>query len=750
MAVIAVSSILLVSFGGGGAIYVFAQTVNLAAVSSITDLGTFGSIIRVRDIHTVTVDSNPYALVTTFENDNSGMIIIDISNPAKPMAVSTITGPGTELDNEFRNPNAIETVTINSTPYALVTAFFGDSVNIVNLSNPLIPTITSSIRNGTSDRLNAVFDTLDGNNDLAITKIGLSTYAVIVSTNDNGIQIIDITNPADPLAVSSVTDGDVDSAGNTFDTLDSPSNITITKIGSSTYALVATFTGSGVQIIDITNPADPLAVYSVTDAGVDSAGNTFDALGGSFSVTTVSTGSSTYALIASLTDDGVQIIDITNPADPLAVSSVTDAGVDSAGNIFDTLDGSSDITTVSIGSSTYALVASSVDRGVQIINITNPADPLVAASVTDGDTDSANNPFDTLDDSRDISVIEIDSFIYALVTSNDDNGVQIIRITENQPDLEEPITVGFNLAITSTMFITQSNPSTITFNDATVDVFLDDTGKGTFEYASLIDGTIVTTRNLGSNVIQFTLDPAGPYNDRNPDQAGMPDEDPFQIQNFQSGVHTVMYNKTHFTFNFDDPSFTGLTPAISFQAATHTAADALPAVDSDLANITFNITDTPPACETTLGAISLDFGTVNVGDTTPVDGGTVVVRNTGAVSADVNIGAGHWCEGPCFTGVTSFPVQMLNSQTSFSQGAGTLYAAKTAFTVHGYGVDNGAIIRGSTSLPFVTPPLFTLAANTEGTAYLQTNVVLDIMPSTAINTFTGDLEQEIIIESECS
>ena len=317
--------------------------------------------------------------------------------------------------------------------------------------------------------------------------------------------------------------------------------------------------------------------------------------------------------------------------------------------------------------------------------------------------------------------------------------------------------MAFAQSTISTITIAQPNLPSIVFSDSSVNVGIDADGNGVLSFQSLIDDGTVVIENQGTNSVRFELDRTDvQWQSVNAAIDGTIGTDTFLIPTF-SETHTVLYNGTHLAFHFDDPTYRGTTPSLPLQASLHVrAADQYPNnpnVDIDIGVTTFTITDPPPPppplCETTLGAISLDFGTVNVGVITPVDGGTVVVENTGAVSADVNIGAGHWCEGPCFTGLTSFPIQMLNSQTSFSQGAGTLYAAKTAFMVHGYGVDNGAIIRGSTSAPFVTLPLFTLAADAEGTAYLQTDVVLDIKASTAINTFEGDLEQVIIIESEC-
>ena len=60
-------------------------------------------------------------------------------------------------------------------------------------------------------------------------------------------------------------------------------------------------------------------------------------------------------------DDGVQLIDVSDPSTPVAVRSATD-GV----NGFDELDGALRVVTFVIGASTYAIVASWTDDGVQL------------------------------------------------------------------------------------------------------------------------------------------------------------------------------------------------------------------------------------------------------------------------------------------------------------------------------------------------------------------------------------------------
>ena len=143
----------------------------------------------------------------------------------------------------------------------------------------------------------------------------------ISSTNDNGTYVagdtVNITATFSE-AVAVETSGIVDGQGG-FDELEGAASVTTAVIDGRTYALVASQTDSGVQIIDITDPASPNATASVTDGQ-----GGFDELEGAASVTTAVIDGRTYALVASQTDSGVQIIDITDPASPNATASVTD------------------------------------------------------------------------------------------------------------------------------------------------------------------------------------------------------------------------------------------------------------------------------------------------------------------------------------------------------------------------------------------------------------------------------------------
>ncbi len=256
------------------------------------------------------------------------------------------------------------------------------------------------------------FTNLSTPNGVDTFTIGSSTYAIVVSSSDNGVQIINISNPAAITATDAETDGT-----NSFAELDVAFGVDTFTIGSSTYAIVAAVGDDGVQIINISDPTN----ITATDAETDGT-NSFAELDGAFSVDTFTIGSSTYAIVASEADDGVQIINITDPTNITATDAETD------GATFTELDGAYGVETVTIGSSTYAIVASDTDDGVQIINITDPTN----ITATDAETDGANG-FTMLDGARNLSIFTISGSTYTIVTSEADNGVQMIILNTFSP-----------------------------------------------------------------------------------------------------------------------------------------------------------------------------------------------------------------------------------------------------------------------------------------------------------------------------
>ena len=300
---------------------------------------------------------------------------------------------------------SITTATIGGSTYALVAAWNDNGVQIINITDPYNPTNASSITDGTR------YPELTQPFFITTATIGGSTYALVAAYADAGVQIINIDDPYNPTNVSSITDG------TRYPTLNGTTSITTATIGGSTYALVASYLDNGVQIINIDDPYAPTNVSSITD------GTRYPTLNGSISITTATIGGSTYALVAAWNDNGVQIINITDPYNPTNASSITNS------TSYPTLNGANSITTATIGGSTYALVTAFDDDGVQIINIDDPYNPTNASSITDG------TRYPTLNGASSITTVIIGGFTYALVASTYNSGVQIIRLSSPPPSI---------------------------------------------------------------------------------------------------------------------------------------------------------------------------------------------------------------------------------------------------------------------------------------------------------------------------
>ena len=199
----------------------------------------------------------------------------------------------------------------------------------------------------------------------------------VTSYDDHGVQILDVTDPYGITAAGSITDG-----GNLTDTLElaGAARIATFESGGHTYAAVTALLDDGVQILNITNPSNITAAGSITDT--DSLG-----LDAADEITTFESGGHTYAAVTAIFDDGVQILDVTDPYDITAAGSI-------ANGITAVLDGVQGITTFVSGGHTYAAASSGV--GVQIIRIDAAPDttpPVIALRGTNPATVIVNSTY---------------------------------------------------------------------------------------------------------------------------------------------------------------------------------------------------------------------------------------------------------------------------------------------------------------------------------------------------------------------
>ena len=368
--------------------YAFAQSValNLTAAGSIA--GTL-ELDGAQGIAVFESGGRTYAAVAAY-TDN-GVQILDVTDPSGITATDSI---GDTRTLELSGASGIATFTSGGSTYAAVAAANDDGVQILDITDPSAITAAGSTTDDGSLEL-------DGASGIAVFESGGSTYAAVAAYNDDGVQVLDITDPYDITAAGSIAD---DAALE----LDGARGIATFTSGGSTYAAVAAFEGDGVQILDVTNPSAITAAGSATDDGALE-------LDGATGITTFTSGGRTYAAVAAGIDDGVQILDITDP------SAITAAdGIDDTETL--ELDGADGITTFTSGGSTYAAVTTYNDDGVQILDVTDPYDITAAGSI--GGTALE------LDGASGIAVFESGGSAYAAVAAYNDDGVQILDVTD--------------------------------------------------------------------------------------------------------------------------------------------------------------------------------------------------------------------------------------------------------------------------------------------------------------------------------
>ena len=219
----------------------------------------------------------------------------------------------------------VETFTVasNSTAtYAIVTDmgssendYEDGGVQIIDVSNP------SAIVAMDAESYHASnFPQLRGAYAADTFMIGTSTYAIVTGIGDwgetaeisRGIQVIDVSNPSAIVATDSLAHESLRYSG----------GVEVFTIGDKTYAIVTGYWHSEVNIIDLSDPTD----ISLIDTKTDNSDAGFDEVEGVFGVDVYTVSSSTYAIVTGYTDDGVQIIQISDAGKMSPIGSLANSG----------------------------------------------------------------------------------------------------------------------------------------------------------------------------------------------------------------------------------------------------------------------------------------------------------------------------------------------------------------------------------------------------------------------------------------
>ncbi len=182
---------------------------------------------------------------TAPDTGTGSFAVVDVhTNPALPAIVAHLDNNA--LPAPFTGTNALEhasSVAISG-HYAYVTSQYSDALTIIDISNPLSPTIVSTLTD-TTNLANAADVAVQGN------------YAYVADQTSNpahaNFTVVDVSNPAAPVVVGSVIG------------LNALSGAYRVRVLNN-FAYVSADTANTVAAIDISNPAAPRLTGAVTDS----------------------------------------------------------------------------------------------------------------------------------------------------------------------------------------------------------------------------------------------------------------------------------------------------------------------------------------------------------------------------------------------------------------------------------------------------------------------------------------------------
>ena len=380
---------------------------------------------------------SPIAERQTPNDKDSKLVAVD--ELGRPFQKRGLDAAG-NLFPALEGASSVDTFTVtengSTKTYAAIAAGESGAVQIIDVSDPAAPLHVKAVFDGGRDSGGRTFAELEGAAGIEVVTVNSKPHAVVASYDDDGFQVIDLSDPASPRAASSGTDAPGISQGR-FSTLDGANSVhTFAQTVSGaqrTYAMITSGGydddggGGGFQLVDITNPGSPQPAGNGRDGERCSTAARYNYLGGANSSATAVIGGKLYSVVAGMDDDGVQLVRMDMSRRALTiVGAIAD---DTGGYPALGAPWSSEI--AKINGRTYMFSGSYKEDdaldgarivgsggGLQIIDITNPARPQPAAGLIDTD----NTPFDLLKNVGDVDVFERGGRAYAIVTAQEEYG----------------------------------------------------------------------------------------------------------------------------------------------------------------------------------------------------------------------------------------------------------------------------------------------------------------------------------------
>ena len=289
--------------------------------------------------------------------------VIDVSNPTSPNIVgstastSSLTGAtnvsvsGSYAFVTSRNRNASTTDNDDGT---------GNTMTIVDVSNPAVPSVVGTVTDRSSPRsvlFGAEAVAVAGQFAYVASQGDLAGQPSAPSTSTGSFAVIDITSPTGPTVVANIDNSNPSLTGSLADALEHAASVAI----SGHYAYVTAQYSDRLTVIDISVPTDPVVVSSLHDPTNLMLPNDVVTAGG-------------YAYVVNEISSGPElaVVSLANPTAPVIVTTLSNSALGGA------------YRARTRGSFLY--VAASSTATLAAVDVSNPASPRLAGVVADVNT----------------------------------------------------------------------------------------------------------------------------------------------------------------------------------------------------------------------------------------------------------------------------------------------------------------------------------------------------------------------------
>jgi hypothetical protein len=274
----------------------------------------------------------------------AGLHVVNGSVVFEPMVLSVVR----DEVGGFTNMAGPSAVAIQGNLLAVVTS--DDSgVTVMDIANPNAPVLLSQLRNGEGG-----FNKFANLNAAAMRP----DLLVVGALSTNVVTLISLTNPSAPVKLAELEDG----VGG-WNELDDIYGLAI----RDNLLAIAAVGDNAVTLADISDPMNPIKRVEIKDGSFG-----FNGLSGAVAVAI----SGNLLAIGAFYDNAVTLVDISDPSNPIKLSEMRD-GIGGFNNL-------SNVYKVALSTNGLLAISGASDNTVTLVDVSNPALPVLLAELTDG------------------------------------------------------------------------------------------------------------------------------------------------------------------------------------------------------------------------------------------------------------------------------------------------------------------------------------------------------------------------------